>query len=49
MVYGSRSISLYERLTHVGDRHQRRMDAIIKSDHTYVEIMAFIKESEEMK
>ncbi len=30
-------------------RKEELMDAVIKSDHTYAEIMAFIKESEEMK
>ena len=30
-------------------RKEELMDAVLKSDHSYAEIMAFIKESEEMK
>ena len=30
-------------------RKAELMDAVLKSDHSYAEIMAFIKESEEMK
>ena len=30
-------------------RKEELMDAVLKRDHSYAEIMAFIKESEEMK